>query len=152
MLPEVPYLLNNMALYLKCRGRYEEAKELFEEALAIRREMPGAERLDIAYNLDYLAELYRKLGRFEKAREYYQEAQMIYEHWLLLIPVHLASALTHQAEIHIEQRHFAEAAALLQRSLEICRQSLGTAHPLTQEAAARLERLSKQISEEEEGK
>jgi tetratricopeptide (TPR) repeat protein len=68
-------------LLVRNLGQYENARELAEEALTIRRELaaarPDAFRADLATSFGNLAGHLRDLGQYEKARELAEEALTI---------------------------------------------------------------------------
>jgi tetratricopeptide (TPR) repeat protein len=67
---EATKLLNQAGFYLSERGRYTDAKPLYERGLAIREKAFGAEHPDVATSLNNLANLYRDRGRYAKAEPF----------------------------------------------------------------------------------
>ena len=59
------------------RQRYEEAKPLYEEALAITRKVLGEQHPHTAGSLNNLALLYESQGQYEKAEPLYGQALAI---------------------------------------------------------------------------
>ena len=61
--------LNNVAICLSRQGRYVEAAQEMERAVAIRREKLPAGHPDLGYSLSNAGSMYEKAGEFEIARE-----------------------------------------------------------------------------------
>jgi tetratricopeptide (TPR) repeat protein len=129
--PEAAYLLNQTAVFLYERARYEEAEPHYARALAIREKALGPEHPDVAQNLNNLAELYRAQGRYEAAEPLYQQALAIAEK--ALGPEHQAvgTRLNNLAELYYTQGRYEEAKLLYARALAIVEKALGPEHPLT---------------------
>ncbi|MEB3291352.1 MAG: CHAT domain-containing protein, partial [Leptolyngbya sp.] len=62
---------------LKAQGRYGEAEPLYQESLAIRRELLGDRHPNVATSLNNLALLYQAQGRYGEAEPLYQESLAI---------------------------------------------------------------------------
>jgi tetratricopeptide (TPR) repeat protein len=65
--------INNLAFLLKTEGRYDEALDLYTEALEIRTEVLGEMHPDTIISKSNLAELYRKMGNEAAALELQRE-------------------------------------------------------------------------------
>ena len=78
-LPEAAYLLNRTGYYLNDHAQYEQARPLFERALAIREQVLGPNHPDTASSLNNLAGLYYSQGDYERARPLYERALAITE-------------------------------------------------------------------------
>jgi len=63
--------LNNLALLLKSRGAYDEAKEIYERAINIQKVAFGPFHPDIASSLNNLAALLFAMGDVENAKVLY---------------------------------------------------------------------------------
>ncbi|MGP1387787.1 MAG: CHAT domain-containing tetratricopeptide repeat protein [Thainema sp.] len=70
-----------LANFYHRQGQYEEAEELYREALGIRRSLAfdGVENPSTATSLNNLALLYQAQGRYKEAEDFYGEALAIYE-------------------------------------------------------------------------
>lgn len=83
--PERGRLLDNLSARLCSLGRYEEALQAIEEAVAIRRELaarnPDAFASDLARSLLVCARILRALGRWEEAFSRLEEALSILLRW-----------------------------------------------------------------------
>ena len=74
---EVSRLLNEVGFYLKERGRYLDAKPLYERALAIREKAFGPEHLKVATSLENYTLCIRAMGRPDEAERLEARARAI---------------------------------------------------------------------------
>ena len=58
-------------------GQYSEAKEYYEKALIIKKEIYGEKHGDVAASYNNLGIVYRNLGQYSEAKEYYEKALII---------------------------------------------------------------------------
>jgi tetratricopeptide (TPR) repeat protein len=127
--PEAARLLNHAGFYLYERGRYTDAKPLYDRALAIREKALGPEHPDVATSLNNLAALYDNQGQYGKAEPLYQRALAIREK--ALGPEHpdVANSLNNLAMLYGNQGQYGKAEPLYQRALAIREKALGPEHP-----------------------
>jgi tetratricopeptide (TPR) repeat protein len=127
--PECTRLCNQAGFYLYERGRYAEAKPLYERALAIRERALGAHHPHVALSLNNLAGLYRALGQYAKAEPLYERALAIREK--ALGPEHpdVAQSLNNLATLYYAQGGYAKAEPLHKTALAIREKVLGPEHP-----------------------
>jgi tetratricopeptide (TPR) repeat protein len=116
---EAVRLLNQAGFYLCERGRYTDAKPLYERALAIREKALDPEHPDVATSLNNLAGLYYNQGQYAKAEPLYQRALAIREK--ALGPEHpdVATSLNDLAGLYEARVQYAKAEPLYQRALAI---------------------------------
>jgi tetratricopeptide (TPR) repeat protein len=112
-------------------GRYADAQQPLERALALREKLLGPEHLDVAQSLNNLAALYHAQGQYAKAESLYQRALAIREK--ALGPVHpdTAASLTSLAGLYWATGAYGKAEPLYQRALAIYEQAFGPDHPYT---------------------
>jgi tetratricopeptide (TPR) repeat protein len=91
---EAASLLNEAAVYLYDHAQYEQAKLLYERALAIREEVRDPKHPDTARSLNNLAALYDTQGNYEEAEPLYKRALAIFEE--VLGPKHPDSIVVRQ--------------------------------------------------------
>ncbi len=110
-------------------GLYEQAVELLNRALEIRRGHLGDEHLEIATSLNHLGNVRWDQGDYGQAESLFQSALEIRRR--VLGPDHLevAKTLNNLGAVHLEEGDFAEAEYLLRQALEIKELSLGSDHP-----------------------
>ena len=127
--PEAARLLNQAGFYLKERGRYTDAKPLYERSLIIREKALGPEHLHVASSLNSLALLYKIEGRYAEAEPLQQRALAIYEK--ALGPEHpdVAISLDNLGVFYENQGQYAKAEPLHERALAIFEKALGPEHP-----------------------
>jgi tetratricopeptide (TPR) repeat protein len=126
---EAGSLFHKTASYLYDRGRYPEAEELYQRALAIREQQLGASHPDVAYTLNSLANLYSEQGKYAEAEALYKRALAIREQQLGASHPDVTYPLNGLANLYYEQGKYAEAEELYQRALAIREQQLGADHP-----------------------
>ena len=76
--PGVATTLNGMASVYRSQGRYEEALEHYERALAVRRKALGEEHHYVGDTLYNIAEVYDNQGRYSEAASSYDAAADTY--------------------------------------------------------------------------
>jgi tetratricopeptide (TPR) repeat protein len=117
-------LLNQAGRYLEECGRYQEAKQLLEQALTIGEEQIGANHSTTATSLSNLANLYFGEGKFEEAKVLYQRALLVCEQ-IGTDQLAVATCLDSLANIYTTLGEYAEAEALYQRAFSIREQESG---------------------------
>ncbi|CAB1106731.1 unnamed protein product [Ectocarpus sp. CCAP 1310/34] len=123
-------VLNNRALLLKAQGNYDEAGELYERSLAIRKTAAlGPYHPDVAQWLNNWALLLESQGKYDQAGPLYDRSLAIREN--VQGPDHPAVALTlnNRAGLLKAQGNYDEAGKLYERSLAIREKALGPDHP-----------------------
>src|SRR6266566_3030647 len=130
-LPKAARLLNQTGYYLDEHAQYEQAKPLYERALAIREQVLGPNHPDTATSLNNLAALYDSQGNYEQAKPLYEHALAITER--VLGPNHpdTASSLNNLAFLYQSQGNYEQAKSLYERALAIMEKTLGSNHPNT---------------------
>ncbi|MEM7354117.1 MAG: serine/threonine-protein kinase [Acidobacteriota bacterium] len=122
-------LMDAMGQVYLSLGSYDQASDLLEGALELRRELLGSEHLDVAATLYHLAELRYENGEYEPSEAFYREALTIRRRLLgsdheqvgdtldgLATVLRWSGKLEGAEEIHLE-------------ALEIQRRALGEEHP-----------------------
>ena len=100
-------------------GRFEEALPLADEALRIAIQAAGEDSIDAALVYGTAAEVHRSAGRPERALPLYRRARAIYEKRLGPQDTRVASILSQEALILIDDRQYALAEQSLKRSIGI---------------------------------
>ncbi|HEU5229055.1 MAG TPA: tetratricopeptide repeat protein, partial [Ktedonobacteraceae bacterium] len=108
------------AEYLRERGRYEEAKPLYLQALTQREQLLDVTHPEIARTLSPLAILSLTLGHYEHAQACYQRALQIYEqHPLEAHQREIARLLTNLGTLSLTLGKYAQAEGFYQRALAL---------------------------------
>ena len=136
------YLLMGLAVYRhSLLAAFQEARPLYERALAIREKLLGPEHPDTATSLNQLALLLQDQGDLAGARPLHERALAIREK--VLGPEHpdTAVSLNNLASLLQAQGDLAGARPLFERALAICEKVLGPEHPDTAPSLNNLARL-----------
>jgi CHAT domain-containing protein len=131
--------LNNQCLELQNAGKYGEALEPCQRALAIGEKILGSEHTDVATLLNNLAELYRAKGDYEKTEPLHLRALAIREKALGGEHPLVATSLNNLALLYQAKGDYAKAEPLYQRALDIFEKTFGSEH---QEVATSLNNLA----------
>jgi tetratricopeptide (TPR) repeat protein len=127
--PEASRLLNQAGFYLWERGRYTDAKPLYQRALAIRERALGPEDSDVATSLNNLAAFYDDQGQYAKAEPLFERALAIWEKALGAEHPNVAASLNDLAALYASQGQYTKAEPLYRRALAILGKALGPEHP-----------------------
>lgn len=115
--------------YLNQRGRYAEAKQTLERALALGERAFGGDDPEIATTLSFFARVHENLALYPEAIALEERALKIRE--LTLGPDHFSVgvSLNGMANAYVYQGRYVDAEALYERSLAILERSLGPDAP-----------------------
>jgi tetratricopeptide (TPR) repeat protein len=113
------------------QGKYEAAKAVGLEILAIQKAILGADHPDYAMSLSNLADLEILTGNRAPAEALFRQAVEIHEKALGTDHPDYARSLNNLAQFYLRIGDYARAAPLAKRALEIRKQSLGEDHPDT---------------------
>ena len=115
--------LNQRAVQLYGQGKYAEAAEVAEQALALARQLWKGDHPDLASSLNNLAALYHVQGRYSEAEPYYQQALAMTQRLFPGDHPVKASSLNGLAGLYDTQGRYSEAEPYYQQAL-IMRQRL----------------------------
>jgi len=127
--PNNPHLMNETAIALRKAGLYEEAAELAQRLVALRKSTQGPEGIEVARALNNLAVVYVDQERYAEAEPLYHESLAIWrkrkgpEHCEVARVLNNLGVLNHRLGRH------AEAERYFQQSLAIWRINFGDEHP-----------------------
>jgi tetratricopeptide (TPR) repeat protein len=134
----VATVAGNLAVVLLQQDATEEARHLFERALAIRRAVFGARDPAIAESLNNLAELERRTGRLERARTLHEAALRLRREVLDEDHPDIAESLNNLGVLLRDLGETEAAAAHLGEAHGIRRVRLGPTHQATLESTGNL--------------
>jgi tetratricopeptide (TPR) repeat protein len=134
----VAAVAGNLAVVLLQQDETEEARRLFERALAIRRSVFGARDPAIADSLNNLAELERRTGRLERARTLHEAALRLRREVLDEGHPDIAESLNNLGVLLRDLGDIEAAAAHLGEAHGIRRERLGPTHQATLESTGNL--------------
>jgi tetratricopeptide (TPR) repeat protein len=141
---EMASIQTNWAYLKALRGAFREARNLVDSAIAVRRRFSS--RNLVGYSLSVSGEVYRYEANFARAWAAYQDAEAIFQEtkswpWLGMLYQEMAICL-HQAEREglklVDDQQPALARALIERSLDICRDFNARAYPSALNRAGRI--------------
>jgi tetratricopeptide (TPR) repeat protein/tRNA A-37 threonylcarbamoyl transferase component Bud32 len=120
--------LNNVGVLAESEGKYDEAREHHQQALAILEALGGDEP-DVGIALNSLGNVAKSQAKYAEAREYYQRALVVWER--TLGPEHptVAKVIANLGSVAHADGNYAEANEYLLRSLAIYEKALGPEHP-----------------------
>jgi eukaryotic-like serine/threonine-protein kinase len=121
--------LNSFGNVLLVAGRYEEARQKYEQALALRKRVLGPEHPDVAYSGDNLAQALVALGRNEAAKETHERVLALREKILGVGHPYVAASLNNLGNALVALGQYEEAKKMYERSLALHEQTLGPDHP-----------------------
>jgi eukaryotic-like serine/threonine-protein kinase len=111
------------------QGRYEEAVELHERALAIRERLHGPEHVHVGESLRGLGTALEAAGRFDEAVQQHRRAVTLLESLLGVNHPDVAQALSDLAIAYDDLAQEDKARPLYERAVEIFERSHGPDHP-----------------------
>ncbi|HEX5752978.1 MAG TPA: serine/threonine-protein kinase [Archangium sp.] len=131
--------LGSVGLTLYRMGRYEQARERLERALALRQKALGPEHPDVAASLGNLGGLFYDMGRYEESKAWNERALALRQK--VLGPEHpdVATTFSNLGNVALKMDHPEEARAWHERALVLRQKVLGPEHP---EVASSLNNLA----------
>ena len=121
--------LNEHALTLKAMGRYEEAEQLYRQAIEIGKATIREVHPDYATGLNNLAGLLKDMGRYEEAEPLYRQAIEIDKATIGEAHPEYATRLNNLAGLLRTMGRYEEAEPLFRQAIEIGKATIGEAHP-----------------------
>ncbi|MEX1366338.1 MAG: serine/threonine-protein kinase [Nannocystaceae bacterium] len=121
--------LHDLGAVAHSQGEYEEARDLYERALAIREASLGPDHPEVAAALNDLGSVAHSQGEYAEARALYERALVIFEQALGPDHPDVAASLDNQGRVANSQGKYEEARELHERALAILEQALGPEHP-----------------------
>jgi tetratricopeptide (TPR) repeat protein len=109
----------NLGGFYVDNGRYPEAEDLLDKALAIRQGNPDTPRGDIATTLKNLASAYRSMSRYSAAEDLLGKAITLVERSPGSDQIALAYLLNSRGELYLELWRWTEAEKAFRRALDI---------------------------------
>ena len=127
--PDYAVLLNNLTLMLKEQGQYEEAEDLYRQALEIDEQTIGKNHPNYAIDLNNLAEVLGVQGKYQEPEKLYRQALAIAEKTIGKEHPHYAGGLNNLALVLQAQGKYEEVEGLFRQALKIGEQTIGKEHP-----------------------
>ena len=120
--------LNNLAELYRLRGRYVDAKPLYQEVLDIRQNLLGESHPDIAQSLNNLAAFEVTQGQYYQAEIHFFAALNIWKQHLGEEHPEIATNLNNIAEVYREQGRYLESEQMHLQVLEMRQRLFNNQH------------------------
>ncbi|MEM9454531.1 MAG: serine/threonine-protein kinase [Myxococcota bacterium] len=137
--------LNNLGSVVRGHGELQEARELHQQALALRERTLGSRHPSVAASLSELGLVAHEYEELEEARELYQRALELRERALGPQHPEVASSLTNLGMVAQLQGKREEACGLYQRASSVMNAALGPEHPRISIILTRLGGLARDL-------
>lgn len=119
----------SLGLVFSAMGEPEQAKLLFEQALAIDETLLGPEHPIVAVNLGNLALALEELAAYDEAERLHERALAIRERALGPESLDVANSLNNLANVYLGMGRYEQAKSHYERALAIRERLLGPEHP-----------------------
>jgi CHAT domain-containing protein/tetratricopeptide (TPR) repeat protein len=119
----------SIGLVYQAQGRYSEALQLHQKALAIYLAVLGENHPNAADSYFDMGDIYKAQGRYAEALQYYQKALAIYLAALGKKHPNVADSYNSMRNVYQAQGRYAEALEYYQKALAINLAVLGENHP-----------------------
>jgi len=128
-LARIGYLYNEMGLYLKTIGLYQQVEALYIETSHINAKVLGKQHPSYAVNLNNLAALYFSQEQYDKAEPLYIESRDIRAKIFGKKHSEYAQSLSNLAELYRFQGKFDKAEPLYIEAKNVFANTIGNEHP-----------------------
>lgn len=145
-------LLEEIALYLRVNGEYEESKKIATKALAVAEIAHGSAHPKVAVCADTLGTTLYKMGDLSGAKNQYERALKIDETAYGTSHPSIATRLGHLGEVLFEQDNPSQARNYLERALKIVESTYGPDHVNVANKAASLAQVLEALGETRQAK
>ncbi|HZO71991.1 MAG TPA: FxSxx-COOH system tetratricopeptide repeat protein [Ktedonobacteraceae bacterium] len=127
--PEAARLLYQTGVYLQARASYDQADQLYKQALEIHEQLASTKQPEGARCLFALATLYEIQWKAQEAEKLYQQVLTIQMQSLESGHPEVAQTLNTLAMFYYKKGHYSQAEPLYFQALDIFQQKLGSEHP-----------------------
>ena len=121
-------LLHNLGNVQLVQGKYSEAHQTYEQALALRQQVLGADHPDLAATLNNLGLVQSEQGRYDEALQTHERAMAIKRRSQGPDHPALAASLNNVAIVRVHQGRHDEALEALERTKTIYEHAFGPVH------------------------
>ncbi len=123
------HVLNECAVYLRARGQFRDAKQLYEQALKINEAIYGPDHATVATSVNNLGMVLQDLGDLPGAKDCFERALEIGEAARGPDDPHVAIWLSNLGVAMEDLGDFAGAKTCLERALRVDEAAYGPDHP-----------------------
>lgn len=138
--PDLAENMNSLALVLEMLGRSDETRQLYEQALAMNRQLYGEKHPDIAIALNNLANLYLDRDELDEAEEMFQQALVMQRELFGQEHPDVALVMNNLAYVYYYRGDMPEAIKAMRTTVKLRKAGLGDEHP---DVAASLSNLGR---------
>ena len=121
-------VLNVSGVVYKNLKEYNQAKELHEKALTIRKKIFGEDHADVATSYNDLAIVYNSLGEYSQAKELHEKALMVYKKIFREDHAHVATSYNNLALVYNSLGEYNQAKEHHEKALTIRKKIFGVDH------------------------
>ncbi|KAF8467212.1 hypothetical protein BDZ91DRAFT_762700 [Kalaharituber pfeilii] len=129
--PSTLHTVHNIAVVYEQQGKYSQALELYQRALAGYEKSLGVDHPSTLRTVNNMAVVYENQGKYSQALELYQRALAGREKSLGVDHPSTLNTVNNMAVVYEQQGKYSQALELYQRALAGCEKSLGVDHPST---------------------
>ncbi|MEM9454354.1 MAG: tetratricopeptide repeat protein [Myxococcota bacterium] len=144
--------LNDLGIVAHSQGKYEEARDLCEQALAIREKVHGLDHPNVVASLESLGNVAKSQARYEEAHDFHERALAIREKALGPAHPHVATSFNNLATLAESQGEYEKARDFFGRALTILDRALGSDHPTVAASLNNLGNVAESQGEYEEAR
>ena len=122
-------LFHNLANVHTYAGNFEEAKQLYERALAIQERALDPDHPDLIDTIHDLAGVHHRLGGYDEARRRYEQILAVQAQALGPEHPHVARTAHDLANVYVDTGRFDQAQSLYEQALAVRERAYGPEHP-----------------------
>jgi tetratricopeptide (TPR) repeat protein len=127
--PDLAENMNSLALVLQMLGRIDETQQLYEQALAMNRQLYGEKHPNIALALNNLADLYLDSDELDKAEGMFQQALVMQRELFGEEHPEVALVMNNLAYVYYYRGDMPEAMEAMRTTVKLRKAALGDEHP-----------------------
>ena len=121
-------IFNTSGLVYLRLGEHNQAKELFEKALVIRKKIFGEDHAKVAKCYNDLASVYKSLGEYNRAKELHEKALVISKKDFGEDHANVATSYNNLASVYVSLGEYNRAKELYEKALVIRKKIFGEDH------------------------
>jgi tetratricopeptide (TPR) repeat protein len=144
--------LHNLGALAFAEGKYEEARDHFGRALAIREEALGPDHPEVGHTLNNLGNVAFAEGKYDEARGAYERALAVWEQVLGPDHPNVGHTLNNLGNVATQEGKYEEARDHQERALAIKQAALGPDHPDVAVSLNNLGNVAKELGKYEEAR
>ncbi|RMZ88350.1 hypothetical protein DV736_g4421, partial [Chaetothyriales sp. CBS 134916] len=124
-------IMNNLANVLKHLGKYEEARQIHQQTLDLKKKILGDEHPDTVSSMSNLANVLQHLGKYKEAEQIHQQTFDLRKKILGEEHSFTLTSMNNLAGALMDRGKYKEAEQIQQQALDLGKKRLGQEHPHT---------------------